>query len=40
MIKLLLDGNLLFLGLSYKECTDYNESSMLLVKINENGDIQ
>lgn len=39
-VKPLLDGNLLFLGLSYKECKDFIEGSMLLVKINENGEIQ
>lgn len=39
-VKPLLDGNLLFLGLSYKKSMSYDESSILLVKINENGDVQ
>lgn len=40
-VKLLQDGNLLFLGTSYQPCTDdFNRSSMLLFKINGNGEIQ
>lgn len=38
--KPLRDGNILFLGSSYKESTDRQKSSMLIVKINENGEIQ
>lgn len=36
--KKLIDGNILFLGLGYKECT--NKGDMLLMKINDAGEIQ
>lgn len=39
-LKPLLSGNLLFMGIRYKECMGTAIGSMLLVKINENGDIQ
>jgi PKD repeat protein len=39
-LKPLLGGNLLFMGIRYKECMETNIGSTLLVKINQNGDIQ
>ena len=39
-VKPLQDGNLLFLGSSYKPCSDFFRSSMLLFKTNGNGEIQ